>query len=320
MRLHGSYKLASVMVALLGVSHLAGCAQSADGAGDTAGETAVTIPLTQSAANALYHLTATFEITSADGTVQTVDGGSGDSAVTVNLTAGTHSVRVDDGWTLERSTDGGATFAQVPAFLGSANPVDVVVVPGHTVTLGLEFVVRETTGDLAISFGVIDPPREFVATVAFTSGSGAFAAYQGSTADLVIYFAVDNQSLGNVYEGYYPYYYAYYRSYTSSVNAVEFLRDPQGQLAGLGHDLTNGALSYEIEVHADGSRQFFGSYTSSPAGTGIVFGGSTSATFVGSPGNYPDDVPFASAGSTVQFSQGGSVVLSGQVTNLTAYY
>jgi hypothetical protein len=281
----------------------------------------LSIPLTQTGTSgALYHLTATFEISSADGSVQTVDGGGSDSAVTVNLLAGTHSVRVDDGWTLERSTDGGASFAAVPAFLAGNNPANVVVVPGHTVTLGLQFVVRETTGNLTINFGVIDPPRELVGKIQFTGASTEFSTYVGSSMDFVIYFTPGDQSINYFYDGYYPYYYAYYRTYTTSVNAIELLNDGPGLVKPLAGDLDGGTLSFTIRVHGNGQQEFFGDYSSHKGSSpDLSFGVSSSASFSGGAGNYPDDVPFTASGSSIQVVSGGVVVLTGQLVTLTEY-
>jgi len=307
-------------LAALSVLPSMGCVQSA-GAPAESTDTGISIPLTQvGVSGALYHLTATFEISAPDGTVQTVDGSGADASVTVNLSAGRHSVRVDDGWTLERSTDGGTTFAVVPAFLAGNNPTDVTVVPGHTVTLGLQFVVRETTGNLSINFGVVDPPRELVGTIQFTSASGDFAAYVGTSVDLVIYFTAGAQTTNYTYDGLYPYYYAYFRTYTTSVTGIELLDDVPGLLKPLAGSLGGGALSFTIRVHGNGTQDFYGDYSSAKdSAPDIGFGTSSTASFIGGAGTFPDDVPFTASGSAVQIVSGGSVVLSGQLLAITEY-
>src|SRR5262245_88181 len=62
----------------------------------------------------IFHLAnATFDITAADGSTTTVDGSSSDAQINVSLPPGIATIFLRDGWTLEQSDDGGATFKPV---------------------------------------------------------------------------------------------------------------------------------------------------------------------------------------------------------------
>lgn len=314
------FSVASALLAALSMLPSAGCVQ-----GEATREpdgTEIAIPLNSVGSDGrVYHLTGAFEITSPDGTQRTIDEVGTDPVVTINLPAGRHSVHLKDGWVIERSNDGGSTFTTtVPAFLAGSNPMDVVVVPGRTATLNLQFVVRETTGNLDIKFGVVDQPRELVAEIQISGTSAEFAAYQGTSISLVIYYTPGVQTTSYYYEGYSPYYYTYYRTHTTSVTGIEFLNDSVGLLKPIAGDLGSGTLSFTLRNRAMGQREFFGDYTSNKGSSpDLSFGTSTTASFEGSLGTFPDDVPFTASGSPVQLVSGGSVILSGQVTTVTDY-
>src|SRR5262249_50764252 len=92
--------------------------------GDAAGAAILELPLLITASDGtIFRLSnATFELTAPDGTIQTIDGNVDQPSVTATLTPATYSVRLRPGWVLQRSTDGGVTFADVSAILGSQNP------------------------------------------------------------------------------------------------------------------------------------------------------------------------------------------------------
>jgi hypothetical protein len=317
-----TFSVASVLVVALSALPSAGCVQAETANERTETETAISIPLNSLGTDGrVYHLTAVFTITLPDGTQRTIDDLGLDPVLTVNLPAGRHSVHIEDGWVIERSDDGGARFTTVvPAFLAGSNPMDVVVVPGRTATLSLQFVVRETTGNLNINFGVIDQPRELVADFQVSSTSTEFAAYQGRSVSLVIYYTPGVQTTSYYYEGYSPYYYTYYRTHTTTVTGIEVLNDSLGLLKPIAGDLGGGTLSFTLRNRANGQQEFFGDYSSNKgASPDLSFGTSTTASFTGALGTFPDDVPFTASGSSVQLVSGGSVVLSGQLTTLTDY-
>src|SRR3954469_17016693 len=151
----------------------AGCTEPA--ASREAARSAIAIPLTQQLGSKIYHLTANFEITGPDGTVQRVDGTGNDPSVTVQVTPGINAIQLLDGWTLSRSTDGGATFEPVSAVLGTMNPVNLVVDPSRVSTWEFDFIVRDATTQLNITFGVVEQPRQISMQLFIEGGFGEFA-------------------------------------------------------------------------------------------------------------------------------------------------
>lgn len=86
--------------------------------------------------------------------------GDGDE-LAIELTAGTYTLTLLDGWALERvATDGGLEGGEVAARLVSQNPVDITIVPGTVtrVVLRFELIAGPTltteTGTLLVGFEV----------------------------------------------------------------------------------------------------------------------------------------------------------------------
>jgi len=301
-----SLVLASVVI--LGLAFAAGCAEVASPV-----VTGIEIPLIQpGAGDTVYRLTATFEIRRPDGTFLTVDGGGPDAAVTVELDPGFHQLRVMDGWTLERSLDAGTTFAAVDAILGSPNPTFVRVIPNLIVNPRLQFLVREATGSIAISFGVVDPPAQLSGDVRFVEAPDpAYAAYVNTAVDMEIWFTTNGQQISVDQDG------TCGRLYDSFINALQLFNDGPGQLAALSTDFSGGFLTFTTRSHPDGVQDFSGEYFANRGSFAeFRFGLSARAALTVDQNNCPADDFFFADGSTVEIVVDTVVVLRATLNSL----
>ena len=229
----------------------AGCA-TASGS-DTDGEVGtVVIPLQQAGADgALYHLSAQFQIDGPAGT-QVVDATGGDPSVTLILPPGINNVTLLDGWTLERSSDGGESFLPVSAVLGTPNPFAVRVLANFSDTLVFQFIVRQATGSLTISFGVTLHPRELAGGMIITSATGDFAPYANARPDYAFYHDafVEHLTLPDGTKR---------LQFSSGAFAGEFFNDTIGLLTGtIGPSYTGGFTTYHFDAKPDGTQEIAG--------------------------------------------------------------
>jgi hypothetical protein len=126
----------------------------------------------------VFHLNnAVFDVTSASGAVTTVFDSGFDAQITLALEPGIASVQVRDGWTLERSVNGGVTFTPVSALLGSPNPNFVRVLANQPAFIGFDFLVRDSNGTLAITLGIVAAPRELAGGFVVNSATDGLADY-----------------------------------------------------------------------------------------------------------------------------------------------
>jgi hypothetical protein len=149
------------------------------------------MPLIQSGSHGeLYHLAnATFDIAGAtNGFATTVEGGGSDFEIDLEVPPGLYLIQLHDGWTLEKSTDGGATFEPVSALLGSSNPQNLRVLANQPLTVEFDFLIRSATGTLKLMLGVDAAPRELAGGFVVSSADGDLAAY--ATANRSLDFAV----------------------------------------------------------------------------------------------------------------------------------
>lgn len=288
-----------------------GCTEPAHQASVTTG---VTIPLAQQNAGKLYRLIANFEVTGPDGSVQRVDGSADVPAVTVPVTPGLNVIQLLDGWALSQSTDGGMTFSPVSALLASTNPINLIIDPSQNTTVAFEFVVRDASTELSITFGVFDPPRQLSALLFINGGFGDFAPYTNSEISLATYFAAF-PSTATESDG------TRDLQYFSTVSAVEFFGDKHGLVAALGDDFTGGFLNFTTRIHPDGTSDFSGTDDgfSGSKFPHIQFG--TSQAFLSTDGNgFPADTSFSSFGGPFVISVAGSVALTGFIESIDAVF
>lgn len=296
---------------VLGAAALGGCTEPA--AGHAPAESALTIPLTQQVAGKIYHLAANFEITGPDGMVQRVDGTGNDPSVTVQVTPGINAIQLLDGWTLSRSTDGGATFTPVSAVLASENPVNLIIDASRVATWEFDFIVRDATTQLSITFGVVDTPRQISMLLFIDGGFGAFAPYTGTQLTLATYFqafpftSTEDDGTRDL-------------QYFAGISAVEFFGDKLGLIAPLGEQFAGGFLNFTIRNHPDGTQDFSGrddafsgKFPHIQLGTGTAFL-STDAN------GFPLDTSFFAFGNPFEISLSGNVILTGQAETIDAFF
>jgi hypothetical protein len=223
--------------------------------GDVASnETAVTFPLVQQRDGNIYRLSARFEITSPDGTVQVVDGTSDETDVTVALIPGTNRIRLIDGWTLSRSTDMGMTFAPVSALLASQNPVNLILSPNQTSFWEFDFIVRDATNQLHITFGVDDAPRQASMDLFINGGFGDFSVYRNEEVQLDAYFTgFPQQSVDP--DG------SHVLTLFAGSNAIDLFGDNHGLLTPLAKAFNGGSLQITARIHPDGTQDVSADYS-----------------------------------------------------------
>lgn len=216
-------------------------------------DSGVTIPLVQRVNNVLYRILANFEITEPDGTVLPVDGTADVPSVTVRVPPGINVVRLLDGWTVSRSTDGGMTFSPVSAVLASVNPVNLVVEPNRVETLQFNLIVRDPDGRVELTFGVFEMTRQLTARVAVTGGSSDFTPYIGTDIQFTIYFGGSPRSSIEA-DG------THDLRYSVNLTSLELASDSIGRLSSLAKNFAGGVLDVTVRAHPDGTQDFSGNY------------------------------------------------------------
>ena len=232
----------------------AGCAASPAPDGETG---TLQVPLQQPGSDgALYHLDASFEVVSPAG-IQTLDGTGAGTSVTITLPPGLVTVRLVDGWTLTRSLDGGVSFAPVSALLGSPNPSATRILANQPAAIGFQFLVRATTGDLTIGFGVTPSPRELAGGVVVdndaSKATGAYIPYARARLDFAVFYdlaQVDSVVLPDGTKD---------RTFTAGAVAMEYANDALGLLSGtVGPAMAGGFLAYHLAALPDGTQTITG--------------------------------------------------------------
>lgn len=262
----------------------------------------------------IYHLSnAIFDIFPASGGPLVVDGSGFESQVTVPLPPGIASVELRDGWTLERSVDGGVTFQPVGALLGSLNPSSIRVLANQPAFMGFDFLVRQTNGTLAIRLGIVAAPRELAGGVvidAATDGLADYALPGNRLLDFAVFFNLAALETVTLEDGTRQRIYTAFGQQGSlgpvplptQAVAAEFYNDQIGTLSGpIADELAAGFLQYVVAVRPDNTIEL----------SGVLQGGFTSIEFGPSPidailpsldqDGFPNDVFFYH--STLPFTQ-----------------
>lgn len=230
----------TIQLCALAIALVAGCATHRDADVGT-----LQIPLVQhDRGGTLYRLSAQFAI-SGPGRTLTVDGNVDAPAVSVSLHPGDYTVRVLDGWHLERSV-GGQPFEPIDAQLGSVNPVAVTVSAGDTATVVFTFLIDlANRGTLSITFGVLRLHAHLLATLHATEASGALAGYVDYPPRFTLSYALTSEGTVNVPPR--------FHIADSLLDELVFTDDPLGVLAA-GGPVSGGSLEYRVEVEPDDSQ------------------------------------------------------------------
>lgn len=274
----------SILLSLVATAAFAtGCAtaQDAPETGD------LIVSLTQPGPHGeIYHLAnATFDIVSIDnGATTTVDGSGFDAQLNVSVAPGLVNVSLRDGWSLEKSVDGGVTFQPVSALLGSPNPNIVRVLANQLVFMEFAFVIRTSNGTLGITLGVVTNPRELGGGILIQTATDGLAAYLTSdrSFDFGLFFNLFSLESVTLEDGTKQHVYTAFGQQGSfgpvplptAALASEFYNDALGIYSGpIARELTGGFLTYTVAAHPDGTIDL----------TGQLLGGATDIEFGPSP-------------------------------------
>jgi hypothetical protein len=243
-------------------------------------------PLLQAGTDgALYRLSnALFDITSSTTRLTTtVDGSGNQSTVAVSLAPGLYTVLLRDGWELDKSVDGGSTFAPVGALLGSFNPNTLRILANQPAIMEFDFLIRDINGTLELKLGVEPAPRQLVGGFVIdtaTDGLANYVALGNRSLDFAVYFKIQSIAKVTLPDG------TKQRIYTAtpdqelgqnaptgSAVATEFYNDQIGTLAGpVAAELTQSFLQYTVAANPDGSFTLQGSLA---GGAELDFGPTT---------------------------------------------
>jgi len=247
MRLLSCLFLSLVMLAPLA----SGCTAPADADADTG---TLELPLVQPGSDgAIYRLAATFDIEGPASSIHLV-ATDNEPSVTLQLPPGLTNVTLLDDWALTRSTDGGGTFRPVSALLGNRNLQQVRVLANHTDQVVFQFLVRSPDGDLTVTFGVTDHPRELAGGMVIDQGTNLFAGYPHNVqVDFATYYKLVELDKNVLADG------SKDRVFASDATATEFFNDGVGALSGtVAPALQGGILVWHLIARPDGTQEISG--------------------------------------------------------------
>jgi predicted small secreted protein len=255
---------------LLAAVPVAGCA-TAPGDGEDPNTGELLLQLVQPGPHGeIYHLSnATFDIVDGTGATTTVTDSGISAQVKVSLPPGIARVTLRDGWTLEKSTDGGSTFAPVGALLGSLNPNIVRVLANNLVFVEFDFLIRETNGTLSLTLGIIANPRELGGGILIQTATDGLAQYAVSnrTLDFGVFFNLLSLERQTLDDGTKQLVYTAFGQQGSfgpvplpaQAVAGEFYNDRLGVFSGpIKTDLVGAFLTYTVAAKPDGTIQLNG--------------------------------------------------------------
>lgn len=263
----------------------------------------------------IYHLSnAIFDCLHLEsGATTTVDASGPDTEVDVSLAPGLVDVTLRDGWTLEKSTDGGASFQPVSALLGSANPSVIRVLANQPAFMQFAFLIRQTNGTLGITLGVVPNPRELAGGIQVDTATDDLAPYAVGAArsfDFGWFFNLFSLESVTLDDGTKQHVYTAFGQQGSlgpvplptAALGVEFYNDSVGTQAGpIARELTGGFLTYTVAAKPDGTVELSGSL--SGGATDIEFGPGTITAVIPTIGadGFPNDEFFYD--SEINFTQ-----------------
>lgn len=315
--MRSSHAVSFVAAVLAAVAPLTACAT------DPSVETGqLFVQLTQPGPHGeIYHLAnATFDIFHLEsGTTTTVDGSGTDTQIDVSVPAGLVDVTLRDGWTLEKSTDGGATFQPVSALLGSPNPNATRILANQLSFMEFAFLIRQANGTLGITLGVVTNPRELAGGIRVDTATDGLAPYAVGGArsfDFGWFFNLFSLESVTLPDGTKQRVYTAFGQQGSLVPAplptaalgVEFYNDSVGTYADpIARELTGGFLTYTVAAKPDGTVELSGSLVG--GATDIEFGpGAITAVIptIGADGFPNDEVFYDSEIAFTQTSEQGT--------------
>lgn len=283
------------------------------------------LPLLQAGSHGeLFRLSnAIFDITDVNGAATTLDGSGNQTELDVDLPPGIASVTLRDGWRLEESLDGGSNYVPVDALLGTPSTASLRVLANQPAIVEFGFLIRQTTGTLEVTLGVVPDPRELAGGLVVSSATGAFASYAlpGNTQlDFAIYFQLARLQSVTLADG------TKQHIYTAGIVngvpgpnppldtalAMELYNDRVGSLASALSNPFGSSLSYTVSAKPDGTFELSGQFSNDAV---LTFGPSQIDP-VSSPSldadGFPADGFFYDSGSPFTLTSGtGDGTISG---------
>ena len=240
------------------------------------------LPLQQAGPDgAIYQLVGTVEL---DGPAETtrLDVTGTAPTVTISVPPGLFDVKLLDGWTLQRSLDGGGSYQPAPAILGTPNPTTVRILGNQPTKVSFQFLIRDPNGNLTVNFGVTTEPRELAGGMIIDAATGDYAAYANQRLDYAIYYDLAQTFRSTAADG------SRDLGYIAGFVGVEFFNDSIGLLSGqVGPAMDGGALALHIGVTPTGDQVLSGALDSANAPfTTLLFG----------PHSLPDRLPLDADG------------------------
>jgi hypothetical protein len=233
--------LATIHVsAVIAFASITGCATPPDAHLGT-----LQIPLVQGdGTGTQFRLSGQFAV-AGPGETLTVDASGDAPAVALSLAPGDYTVRLFDGWHLERSL-GGQPFQPVDAVLGTPNPQPVTIAPGGSATAVFFFLASVGDhGSLTITFGALPLRARLRGTLHATFATGPLEPYLDHPATFVIAYSADSE--GRLFLP------PTRHEVESVLNELTFLDDPVGVLS-TGTPVSSVSLEYKVEAELDGSQ------------------------------------------------------------------
>lgn len=252
---------------------------------------------------------AVFEVTAADGAQHLLDGNIDAGEVATKLAPGLTTLRLRDGWRLERSTDEGATFEAVGALCTLPDPTYLRILPGATERLRVDFLLRDPRGTFAVVFHVAKPNYMLGASLYIEEGTGVFAAYPGRVVELATYFQTFGAERRDEEDGGKS---LFYRGHNT---VTELFNDELGAFADhAAQQLILGSLQLRVTARPDGSFQMGSTYTGYYAATMTIEPATAYAYDGVDAEGYPRDQEVtASSTFSIQLRDAARSSVSGQI-------
>lgn len=262
----------AALTSLASLTSLAGCLAEEGGAGggDRATTARVQVPLTRVADDGtIYRLKGVRLALSGSGGARIVEADDGAATFSFEAEAGVLSAKLLDGWSLEKSGDGGATFSAVGAVLASLNPMVLAISPNSYATLTFEFLLRNPNGTVDVLFLAERVSGQLNALVFPQEATGRLAPYRFSQLGMALYYKGSSFHLPSP-DG--PALVTW-----SWTTGLEIYDDRLGLLSEeLAPRMSGYALHFEVAARQDGTQLVSGDFTNNhqPDDPALSFAGS----------------------------------------------
>ena len=261
----GSSTLLAAALALAALTTGAGCALSeaggdAGGDGSAAGDALATgrieMPLVAiDEDGAVYRLDdISLQLTGSTGSSVFVAAATDATSLAAPAHPGVVSVRLLQGWSMQRSLDGGASFSPIGAVVASLNPASVSVFANTSSALAFDFLVREASGTVNVRFAARKTTGQMNGVMYPQQATGALAPYRHGQLSLSLFFSgsfipFPQEGLPSL-------------SLVSYTTALEFADDAFGVMSEqVAPQMSGYTLVLDVVSKVDGTQELGGSFT-----------------------------------------------------------